>query len=138
MRNILLIFLLGIFSTSCAQNQEESSAQNIKRFYHYYIVEMDKTLPQIKFNEDSLQKYCTTSFLKGWYDGNEYDRVLQAQDYYIGWAENITVMPTGNTENNEYSVCFLGEQKHCIIVTVKKEQGKYKIFNTKLDTTSVH
>lgn len=92
---------------------------------------MDKTIPQIKFNEDTLQKYCTASFLKKWKDDHEYDRVLQAQDYYIEWAKNSTVMPLNNTKNNEYNVCFLGPLKHCIIVTVKKEQGRYKISDTR-------
>lgn len=126
-----MISLLGILLTTCAPNNNERSAVNIKKFYRYYIIETEKTLPQVKFNKDTLRKYCTASFLKKWYDGSEYDRVLQAQDYYIEWAKNITVAPLNNTENNEYNVCFLGPLKHCIIITVKKEQGRYKISDTR-------
>jgi hypothetical protein len=131
MRNTFLISLLGILSTAFAPSRNESSAATIKKFYHYYIVETDKTFPHIKFNEDTLRKYCTASFLKKWYGGREYDRVLQAQDDYIEWANNIKVVPLNIRENNEYNVCFLGPLKHCIIVTVKKEQGRYKISDTR-------
>lgn len=137
MRNKLLLSLLGLALTSCAQSQEESSAATatIKRFYHYYIVETDKTFPHITFNEDTLQTYCTASFLKKWYAAREYDRVLQAQDDYIEWAKNMTVAPLNNTKNNVYKVCFLGPLNHCIIVTVKKEQGKLTIPRGKVTTS---
>jgi hypothetical protein len=133
MRNKLLLSLLGLVLTSGVRSQEESSAATatIKGFYHYYIVETDKTFPHIKFNEDTLRKYCTASFLKKWYDGREYDRVLQAQDDYIEWANNIKVVPLNKPANHVYKVCFLGPLKHCIIVTVKKEQGKWKIDDTR-------
>lgn len=132
MRNKLLISLLGLVLTSCGRSQDESSAvtATIKGFYHYYIVETDKTFPHITFNEDTLQTYCTASFLKKWYAGSEYDRVLQAQDDYSEWANNLTVAPLNNPEKNAYKVCFLGRVNHCIIVTVKKEQGKWKIDDT--------
>jgi aminoglycoside/choline kinase family phosphotransferase len=131
---MLLLSLLGLVTTSCAQSQEESSAATatIKGFYHYYIVETDKTFPHITFNEDTLQTYCTASFLKKWYAAREYDRVLQAQDDYSEWAQNLTVAPLNNSGNNAYKVCFLGPLNHCIIVTVKQEQGKWKIDDTQV------
>ena len=110
-----------------ADGGDESSAANIKRFYHYYILEVDKTLPLVKFNEDTLRKYCTALFLKNWHDEHGYDRMIKTNEYYIGWAKNNTVVPLNHTENNEYRVCLLGPLNHCIIVTVKKEDGKYKI-----------
>lgn len=131
MKNISLISGLGLLLTACAPSQQESSAATIKKFYHYYIVEENKTFPYIKFNEDTLRTYCTTSFLKAWYEESEYDRVLQAQDDYLEWANKSTVVPLKKTENNEYKVCFQGPISHCIIVTVKKEQGKYKISDTR-------
>jgi viroplasmin and RNaseH domain-containing protein len=134
MKNRFLISLLGLFLTTCAPKHNESSAANVKKFYHYYILETERTFPQIKFNEDTLRKYCTASFLKKWYDGSEYDRVLQAQDDYIEWAKNIKVVPLNNTENNKYNVCFLGRQNHCIIVTVKKELGEWKMDDTQRES----
>jgi hypothetical protein len=82
MRNKLLLLLLGLVLTSCAQNQEERRTATIKGFYRYYIVETDKTFPHITFDDDTLQSYCTAAFLNKWYTGHEYDRVLQAQDDY--------------------------------------------------------
>jgi hypothetical protein len=132
MRNQLLLSLLGLVLTSCGRSQDESSAATatIKGFYHYYIVETDRTIPQITFNEDTLQTYCTASFLKKWHADHEYDRVLQAQDYYSEWANHLTVVPLNNLAKNAYKVCFLGPLNHCIIVTIKKEQGKWKIDDT--------
>ncbi|KAA9339756.1 DUF3828 domain-containing protein [Hymenobacter busanensis] len=142
MKGSILISLLSIFLVSCTQsknesiaanieiqNQNKSNAANIKKFYRYYISEMDKTFPRIRFNEDTLHKYCTSSFLKKRKYEREFDMVLQAQDYFVEWTKNLTIEPTNNMRNNEYNVCFpVGEgEEHNIIVTVKKEQGNYKI-----------
>ena len=116
---------------SCTRNQDKDASKKVKRFYSYYILELDRTFPQVEVDEDTLRKYCTTSFLKKMEQEHEYDLILQAQDYYEELADKLVVNQIKNPKSNKYKVCYPpGTPSDCIIVTMKEEQGEWKIDDT--------
>lgn len=130
---IASILFLCILLSNCGRDHIED---RIKRFYAYYLTEMDKPLTTV-VSKDTLQEYFTTSFLKNIpYNAEkcDCDPITLGQDYSKEWAKTLTVQKIDeNTQT--YSVSLVWDETehktHTIIVKLSKENSKWKIDDVK-------
>lgn len=133
MKPTLLLALLLIAIASRAQQEKDDTGNRIKAFYSQYITVMEHLPPQQQFSRDTLNKYCTISFLEklpSLTGQCDCDPIVCAQDYDGTLVETMTITASGN---NKFTVLFPDYKwgKYCLQVTVKKEQGEWKINEVK-------
>ncbi len=117
---------------SCTDVQHENNEEMLQRFYSWYVHQSASASVRFSVNEDSLNLYCTKSFLKNSFQDSalDYDPLLSAEKYSDYWATNIM---TGRLEDSRikmYRVSFQTDKHfhtHNIAVTLAKEKGRWKI-----------
>lgn len=131
-KTILTIILVmsNAFSLKTIAQKDYDDDQMVKMltlFYVKYITEcsnnMDNDLNNIK------KKYCTKHLLKKMYSKKiDYDLILNAQDCDIRWIDNLVI--TKNTSRkNCFTISYISEHGHDVIVILKKKKDRYLISN---------
>jgi len=132
---ILVLVCFSCSATAFAQTDTKATAESIKRFYCYYMIESDNPPPHKEVSKDTLRKYFSVSFLKKMRTDREldYDPIVHAQDYDKEFVKTLKVSKCGDGSDGKFCISYWYEadkKYDSLYVYVIREAGAWKINKT--------
>jgi len=141
MKRVLILacsLFISVQSPANAAKSNDTLADVVHDFYLFYIHEGFEKLKPCSKMKDTLEKYCTPSFLRRISEDEEIDvdPFILAQDIDGSWRESMTIQKCSGNNPAAYKVClwqnvYAGNKPHCLKVLLEQVQGRWKIDNVK-------